>query len=1122
MQQSIKRTLNVQVGAVIFIVNILIGVIFYSFSAHISEKDFLKRIEVQKQYLYNVYSQLLWHFDINSIEVLSDMALTNSDLLGLRLVSSDNEVIIEKGVLSPESPIFYKQKLHHQHQSFIGYVELAFAKSSIKRQQDLIIAVCFLMVLGTIITSLLFITSLLNRHLVAPLKLLQQDLGSITDGNFKPSKILGQKSEIQNIINGFNKMSAALAERDRTIYQTQERYREIVEGTKNLVAEVGPDGKFLFVNDVSLEIFGLPPNECIGQTAIDFVHPDDVERTKKTISEWVETNQTNITFENRLVSVTGQVRDILWSIIIYYDENNDVSSVKSIGRDITSRKEIEKELNSSLKKFEKAFRAAPVWVVLSLLEGGQYLEVNDTFLSSMGYPQKDVIGKTSVELNSWADEFDRERIVSQLREKGRVRNVPVDRRTRDGKILNTLFSAEIVQLESKPVIISVTQDVTELKQIERALQASQKRLELAFEGANDGLWDWSPQTNEIYFSPRWFTMLGYDADEFAHDFDTWIKLTHPKDLKKTMVIVEKFLADQDDFYAATFRMKNKDGQWKWINARGKAVERDEKGNITRMVGTHSDISELKKVEEELRNHKEHLEELVENRTSELMIAKEEADKANRAKSEFLANMSHEIRTPLNAVTGFSELLSSMVTDEKQKSYLEAIKSSGKSLLQLINDILDLSKIEAGKLDIQKRPVNLKILLNEIRQIFKLEVDKKKIGFKVEIDDALPGLVLLDEIRVRQVLVNLIGNAVKFTEQGHIKLSVKKGQTSERADYFDLIIWVEDTGLGISEGNMDLIFDSFKQQKDQDVSKFGGTGLGLTICKRLVEMMDGRIGVESKLDEGTKFIIEIKDAQAVYTDDEEPILEASGISHEEVVFKKGKVLIVDDIGSNKRLLEELLVKVNIDVLTADNGKESITVSKAFMPDVVLMDIRMPVMNGIEATGIIKNNKETQNIPIIAVTASSSTLEESDLLNKGFDGFLSKPIKIEELLYELSNYLELTTNDECELTIDEIEKLKHDENLTSDQVANLTKAIEIIEMNMMDTWREFQETQPIKEVRTFGKEIEALGSTYDVPLLSTYGRCLLLYARTFDVKNMQLSIKEFPRLIEKLKLKRGKIG
>jgi len=261
-----------------------------------------------------------------------------------------------------------------------------------------------------------------------------------------------------------------------------------------------------------------------------------------------------------------------------------------------------------------------------------------------------------------------------------------------------------------------------------------------------------------------------------------------------------------------------------------------------------------------------LQKQAEAREKALKQAKEVAEAANRAKSEFLANMSHEIRTPLNAIIGFSELLSSLITEKKHKSYLSSIQIAGKTLLTLINDILDLSKIEAERLSIQSEPINPILILTELEQIFAVKIAEKRLEFIVDIDKDLPPTLVLDQTRLRQVLFNLLGNAIKFTEQGYIKLSAHKKRSQENdSRKVDLIIAVADTGIGIPEDQQDIIFESFQQQDGQSTRKYGGTGLGLAITKRLVEMMNGQISVRSQEDQGSEFEITLRDVEVPTTE-----------------------------------------------------------------------------------------------------------------------------------------------------------------------------------------------------------------------------------------------------------------
>ncbi len=528
-----------------------------------------------------------------------------------------------------------------------------------------------------------------------------------------------------------------------------------------------------------------------------------------------------------------------------------------------------------------------------------------------------------------------------------------------------------------------------------------------------------------------------------------------------------------------------------------------------------DAAQKKALEVQYNQTKE-LEKKVTERTEELKIAKEQAESANRAKSQFLANMSHEIRTPLNAVIGFGELLTPLVSDTSQKSYLDAINTSGKSLLTLINDILDLSKIEAGMLDVQNALMDPRTVLNEIEQIFKIRIIKKGIGFIINIDKDLPNSLFLDETRLRQILLNLVGNAVKFTEKGYIILTATSKSKPGNPGKIDLIISVEDTGIGIPDHENQDIFDSFKQSKGQSTSKYGGTGLGLSICKRLIEIMNGHIKVTSTLGKGSIFKITIHDVKL--STEQVTIKEAETYDFENIDFEKRKLLVVDDIKSNREFIKELLIKVNLDVLIAKNGQEAIESVEEYKPDLILMDIKMPLMGGFEAIKRLKTSPQNKDIPVIALTTSISSVETSKILEAGFDAFLKKPVIVPQLLTELARYVKLTNRkrsntDNSKPTVVQ-ETGKYQEETLPD---NIQEIIKVLESDFMKQWEEFQKKQPVKLVNRFSKDLKELGASGGLKFVEEYGEKLLIHVESFDINNIRNSLAEFPELVKRLKSK-----
>ena len=550
-------------------------------------------------------------------------------------------------------------------------------------------------------------------------------------------------------------------------------------------------------------------------------------------------------------------------------------------------------------------------------------------------------------------------------------------------------------------------------------------------------------------------LLGYNANELAG------KET-PLAIHDIEEVLDRKLALENEFGISinnlfdVFILKSKNGaaderEWTYIRRDGKRIPvflsvselKDISGNVLGYVGIANDISDRKKYEFELKK------------------AKEEAIKANNAKSEFLANMSHEIRTPMNAILGFSELLKNNITDEKQKGYLDGIIVSGKNLLKLINDILDLSKIEAGKLEISLNPVNPFFICNEIKQIFSLKIIEKGLNFELNINPLLPNGLMLDETRLRQILVNIVGNAIKFTSEGYIRITVDFEGETKIGSSINLKFEIEDTGIGIAKDQTDMIFQAFKQQEGQSTKKYEGTGLGLTITKRLIEMMDGEIFVETKVNKGTKFTFIIKNVKVttfVMVDDN-PEKDISNIE-----FFGSKILLAEDIETNRIVTKGFLETHKLLILEANNGKEAYEMAKLYLPDLILMDIHMPILDGYRASELIKNDSDTKEIPIIALTAAVMK-NEIDKINIFCDSYLQKPVSKTDLIFEISKFLKhrLTNSDLSESNI----KSLQDEVISFENIDK--DLIKLLSLKYKNTIEELKQTMVINEIIDFADDI-----------------------------------------------------
>jgi PAS domain S-box-containing protein len=474
--------------------------------------------------------------------------------------------------------------------------------------------------------------------------------------------------------------------------------------------------------------------------------------------------------------------------------------------------------------------------------------------------------------------------------------------------------------------------------------------------------------SKIYLNDQIENLTGYAKNEFIKGKKSFSELIHEDDKEEMIEIATKNILAGEPLHL-TYRIRKKDGTIAWVEEFADVIKTND--TIEFIEGLFIDITQKKASESAI-------------------TEKELAQSASKAKSEFLANMSHEIKTPLNGIIGFTDLLINTDLNTEQESYMKTVHQSANTLLDIINDILDFSKIEAGKLELELRAVVISDLLESIRQVVLFDLQRKQLELEIIIDTAIPEIVMLDAVRIKQILLNLISNAIKFTVKGKITLKLKcmkRVNSNTQKIRFSVI----DTGIGILIVNQKKIFEPFLQEDNSTTRKYGGTGLGLTITSQLVQLMESKLKVKSEPDSGSKFYFDLfvqQDSEFIAP----LVVENTTISHQDISKLKLKILIAEDNLINMLLIKTILKSLfpKAVLIESKNGEEAIEKFVEKAPDLILMDIQMPILNGLEATKRIRALNKNGHIPIIALTAGTLKEERDLCLSSGMDDFVSKPI------------------------------------------------------------------------------------------------------------------------------------